>query len=415
MWFAFLLAFAAQGADDPRRSPVVIAVERATPAVVTIEVEVPTSSPFFFFNDGTDASEGSGVIIADNGVVLTNAHVVDGARSITVHDSNGRDWPAQLVALESDLDLAVLQLEGASHLPVIDVADSDDLLLGQSVIAIGNPYGLGLTVSTGVLSSTGREVMVGGGVTQTYLQTDAAINPGNSGGALVDIHGRLIGINTFIHASGEGIGFAIPVNRATKIATDLLEYGDVRAPWLGLDLVDLTRRQFLGTMLEEGAMQVSRVHKDGPAFEAGIKPGDLLWRIDGRPVGNRADLNAFLAAKSPGAAFTLDVVREGDSASHKLTSATVPEGIGQATVDRILGVEVEESAGAVLITAAAEAGAWARARLREGDLILAVDGIRVIDPLDLSTAMQRVKARHSPYALFTVRRGNHRGTVQVAL
>lgn len=202
-----------------RRTPVVEAVERATPAVVTIETQVSQSSPFAaLYGAPRSSSAGSGVVIDSDGVVLTNAHVVEGALSIEVHTNDGRSWPAVVLAMESELDLAVLRLEGARDLPQIAMADSDALLLGEPAIAIGNPYGLGLTVSTGIVSSVQRDVEIRSGLYQSYIQTDAAINPGNSGGALVNIHGELIGINTAIRADAEGIGFAIPVNRARKIA-----------------------------------------------------------------------------------------------------------------------------------------------------------------------------------------------------
>jgi S1-C subfamily serine protease len=196
-----------------RSNPVVEVAARAAPAVVSIGCEVPTQSPFQIFYSGrsTSTSQGSGAVIRADGVVLTNAHVVEGATRITATLPDETSYEATVVGLDSELDLAVLQLEGAQGLPTIPLGSSSDLLLGETVIAIGNPFGLGHTLTTGVVSSRSRTLEVGERVFQDYVQTDAGINPGNSGGPLLNIHGELIGINTAIRRDAENIGFAIPV------------------------------------------------------------------------------------------------------------------------------------------------------------------------------------------------------------
>lgn len=404
----------ALGAD--RRTPVVIAVERATPAVVTIETEVAQSSPFSaFYGPQVAQSAGSGVIIDPDGIVLTNAHVVGGAISITVHTNDDRTWPADVVAMDGDLDLAVLQLEGAALLPTIPIGDSDALLLGETVLAIGNPYGLGLTVSTGVIGSVRRDVEIRSGLFQSYIQTDAAINPGNSGGALVDINGNLIGINTAIRADAEGIGFAIPVNRARKIASDMLAFGTVRAPWLGLDLVDVNPRRLAGTPLEKGAVRVARTWRGGPADKAGIRTGDLVFRVDGRAVASRADLNAQLAERTPGARVEIALLRERTVLEVDLVSADAPADLGRVAVRDVLGVTLTPAPQGLQVAAATPSGTWAQANLRVGDLIVAADGQRLSSLRQLEEAIQRAKARHRGSVLFTVRRGRYQGTLEVGV
>ncbi|MCB9681020.1 MAG: trypsin-like peptidase domain-containing protein [Alphaproteobacteria bacterium] len=415
---ACLVAFASATsarADDPlRRTPVVVAVERATPAVVTVRVEIQRQSPFFPGAVSSDTSEGSGVIIGRDGVVLTNAHVVAGARSINVHLLDGRAFEADVVAQDPSIDLAVLNLTGAHGLPVIPVGDSSDLLLGEPVIAIGNPFGLGLTVSTGVVASTGRDVNVGDGPVQTYIQTDAAINPGNSGGALVNIHGELIGINTFIHQAAEGIGFAIPVNRARKISEDLISFGEVQLPWLGMSVVDVPRRRLRGA-LADGAMLVQRVHDGGPASAAGIVPGDLVYELDGHRVSTRADLNARLSELTPGVTVKLGVAHDDALGTRSVATRKAPGDLGAAVLRDALAIHVVPARGGLQVDKAGRGGTWVNAGLAVGDLIIGVDGQRVRSEEELVRLLQQARARHRGSAWFTVARGNARGTVEIGL
>jgi serine protease Do len=414
MWLSIVLV-ASFAAD--RRTPVVEAVQAATPSVVALEVEIPTQSPFTFFGGGgvqLASSQGSGVVIDPRGVVLTNAHVVQGATRIRAHTLDKRSFEATPIALDTELDLAVLQLEDASGLQAITVADSDALLLGETVIAIGNPYGLGLTVSTGVVASIDRQVEIHPGVYQNYVQTDAAINPGNSGGALIDIEGRLIGINTAIRAEAEGIGFAIPANRARKIADDLLLYGSVRAPWLGCDFSDISARKLAGTGLDRGALRVAAVHAGGPCAKAGIERGDLVFQIDGRPTASRADLNAWLASKKPGDRVVLEAVHRDAVVARELNTTDLPDDAGKTALAR-LGVKFTPLDRSLAVMEATAEGTFAQAGLRAGDVIVAVDGVRVTDEGTLLAALSRAKARHQPGSLFTIRRGRVQGHVPVGV
>jgi serine protease Do len=412
LWWTLV---AAQAAD--RRTPVVEAVQTAAPTVVAIETEVTVANPFPLWGPAQfeTTSQGSGVVIDPSGIVLTNAHVVQGANEITVHFSDGEHYVAQVVGLEADLDLAVLRLEQARDLPTIALGDSDDVLLGETVIAIGNPYGLGQTVSTGVVSSVSRGVEIQQGIVQDYVQTDAAINPGNSGGALVNLDGQLIGINTAIHAQGQGIGFAIPVNRAEKVASDLLLYGKVKVPWLGVDLGDISNKRLAGTPLEEGAVVVNRVHEDGPASSSGLQDGDLLYKADGRPIHSRADLNAYLAQKAPGESVQVSLYRGTKPMKISLKTSEFPDNLVDRVIADVLGIEVSSQKGRLLVGDISNTGTWAGAGLRSGDVILAVNGSAVRKPEDLRAALSEAKSGHRSSATFTIARGNHRGSVTLRI
>ncbi len=412
IWWTLVAAHAAD-----RRTPVVQAVETAAPAVVAIETEVTVANPFPLWGPAhfETTAQGSGVVIDATGIVLTNAHVVQGANEITVHLSDGTQYKAQVVGLEADLDLAVLRLEDAQGLPTISLGGSDEVMLGETVIAIGNPYGLGQTVSTGVVSSVSRGVEIQQGIVQDYVQTDAAINPGNSGGALVNLDGELIGINTAIYAQGQGIGFAIPVDRAEKVASDLVLYGKVKVPWLGVDLGDISNKRLAGTPLEEGAVVIKRVHEDGPAASSGLQDGDLLYKADGRPIHSRADLNAYLAQKAPGEKVQVSLYRGTKPMKLGLKTSEFPDNLVDRVMTDVLGIQVSSLKGALVVGDVTNTGTWAGAGLRSGDVILAVNGSAVHKPEDLRSALSEAKSGHRSSATFTVARGNHRGSVTLRI
>ncbi len=382
--------------------------------MVTIATQtVSAGGPFGTSRRGEGV--GSGVIVDASGVVLTNAHVVDGATSIAVTTADGRRWNAEPMALEPDLDLAVLRLEGASGLPVVPMADSDALLLGETAIAIGNPYGLGLTVSTGVVASIRRDVEVRPGLWHSYVQTDAAINPGNSGGALIDLDGRLMGINTAIRADAEGIGFAIPVNRAAKVVRDVMAYGQVRAPWLGFDVQDVSPRRLVGTPFTKGALWVAAVHPGGPAQLAGVQPGDLVVAVDGRPVASRADLENFLADRGPEGRLAVTVLRSGVTLDPVLTTTLPPPLIGRYVVDKVWRIGLRESADGLIISSVDPTGALAGLGVAAGDVLWGLDGQRIIGRATLDARVGAAKARHRPSVLLTVARGRVRGSADVPI
>jgi len=366
-------------------------------------------SPFAMLGSYDASSQGSGVIIHDSGLVLTNAHVVDGASSVTAHTMDGASYEAMVVAVEPDLDLAVLKLRDAEGMRAIELATEQPLILGEPAIAIGNPYGLGLTVSTGVVSSSLREIETREGVSQSFVQTDAAINPGNSGGALVDINGALIGINTAIYPAGQGIGFAIPVDRAWKVAGDLLTYGSLRAPWLAVDLDDIDPYLLRGTALEgeAGAVVVTRVHN--PAM--GLKVGDVLFRVDERPVRSRADLNTYLGGRSPGDSLDVSLYRDKALIQAPVGTTEIPKDIGATILTEVVGANVALTRKGLAIASLDKKGSAAGGGLQVGDLLLSVDGVTVKDSEGLAEVLARAKANHRATVYVLVRRGPIRGGV----
>jgi serine protease DegQ len=256
---------------------------------------------------------GSGVIISEDGYVLTNNHVVEGAGVIAVALGEGKPAPAKLVGTDPETDLAVLKIE-ARELAPIGLGDSDALQVGDVVLAIGNPFGVGQTVTQGIVSGTGRN-RVGINTFENFIQTDAAINPGNSGGALVDTGGRLVGINTAIlspSGGSLGIGFAIPVRTATDVMGQLIREGRVARGWIGVEALDLTPQlaRDLGVRAGAGAV-LARLLRGGPAERAGMRAGDVVVGLDGKPVVDTRDLVNGTAAIRPGDRARFAVLRAG--------------------------------------------------------------------------------------------------------
>ncbi|MED5261198.1 MAG: trypsin-like peptidase domain-containing protein, partial [Myxococcota bacterium] len=310
-------------AEDPflRRTATVRAAERVGPAVVNITTErvVRTPNPFAamfnnpnferFFRDfggpqqqtQTVQNLGSGVIFDNQGHVLTNAHVVMAASRVKATLADGREFEARLIGADPNNDLAVLQIETDERLPWIAPGTSADLMVGEPVIAIGNPFGLENTVTTGVISATDRSVRVAEGVFfHGFLQTDAAINPGNSGGPLLNAEGAPIGINTAVHG-GQGIGFAIPIDTAQRVVAELLEHGEVVPVWLGLQFqnLDPSLREVMQLPAGMSGALVSGVRGDSPAHEAGILRGDIITAFESRPLKEARRFFEMLATVTP--------------------------------------------------------------------------------------------------------------------
>jgi serine protease DegS len=306
-------------------------VARAAPAVVNImtsrTIEVPhplTGNPdlqrFFqdsphSFEDREQASLGSGVIMTGAGHILTNHHVIEKAEAIAVVLANGDAHPAEIIGIDPDTDLAVLRIV-ASNLTAASIGRSRDLLVGDVVLAIGNPFGVGQTVTQGIVSATGRTEL-GINLFEDFIQTDAAINPGNSGGALINALGELVGINTaiFTRSGGShGIGFAIPVDLARDVMSEIIERGHVARGWLGIEVqaMDRALAESFGLDHSRGVL-IAGILRGGPAASAGLQPGDVIVRLDGQRVDNTRQALNIIARKRPGEAIGVEVQRDGES------------------------------------------------------------------------------------------------------
>lgn len=334
----------------PNQGPVSYsaAVQRAAPAVVNIHTaKVVTERPRILFDDplfqrffgdalrGTprqrlQTSLGSGVIVSRDGYILTNFHVIDGADEIQIGLQNGETFRARVIGHDADTDLAVLKIE-QSDLTPIPFGESEPLAVGDVVLAIGNPFGVGQTVTMGIVSATGRS-QLGISPLENFIQTDAAINPGNSGGALINAYGQLIGINTAIFSksgASHGIGFAIPAQIARDVLQEIIQTGDVVRGWIGVETQDLTSElaDAFGVKLKQGIV-VTGIYRDSPAQAAGLLPGDILTELelDGRTqkLNESHDLHGWVLAKTPGVGFMLHGLRDGKRQQWNLRSVARP-------------------------------------------------------------------------------------------
>jgi len=399
--------------DAVRRTPVVQVVDRVSPAVVNIAAEsiVRDADPFFgrFFGGRSRKTQslGSGLIVDAKGVVVTNAHVIEGASRIVVTTLDGRELEADVIGSDRDADLAVLKVT-ATGLPAVPLGKSADLLMGETVIAVGNPFGLGHTVTTGVLSARGRAVPTESGEAAytDFLQTDASINPGNSGGPLVNLAGQVIGVNTAIVRGASGIGFAIPADRAQRIVEDLLRFGELQPLWTGLRLVtvdpELARRE--GFAAARGAL-VERVYDGSPADRAGLRAGDLVVAVGGKPLAAREDLTTAFYSVAAGTPVLLEVRRGNDTLKLSLQAMRPPTGLGARVLERSVGLAVEARRGALVVTDVAPDSAADRKGLRPGDLVLSANGQRVADVEALGREVLRGLDRGG--VLLVVQRGRY--------
>lgn len=406
-----------------RRSAVVDTVAEAGPAVVNIRTEQIVqrrSSPFFgfgdsFFNDffrqfsqtrsyRTQAL-GSGAIIDSRGYLVTNAHVVEKASKIFVALSGERqEREATLIGLDPGTDLAVIKLDAERELPSLAFADYDDLLLGETVIAIGNPLGLENSVTTGVVSAPRRRMPDGQGGVAVFIQTDALINPGNSGGPLLDINGRLIGINTAIAEQAQGIGFAIPVKVVRRVVADLISYGRRRSGYTGILPGEVSR-----TMVRSrgaGGALVTEIDLGSPAAEAGIHLADVILEVDRVQIDSASEYLALLRTYPPGSNILLTLLR-GEEEMHKtLSLAELPAGYAMSYLERIFGLLVEEDRQGLVIVKVLPRSLAAQIELRPGDRITELEGSRVDNLQALSARVEETLGRLPlRFTLFRGQRG----------
>ena len=318
------------------------AARQASPAVVSIVTSSTAASnphmrdPWFryFFGDRQaqpQSGVGSGVIVSPEGYILTNNHVIDRMDDIEVILTDGRKASAKVIGTDPDTDLALLKIS-LDKLPVIVLGQTQNLQVGDVVLAIGNPFGVGQTVTSGIVSALGRS-QLGINTFENFIQTDAAINPGNSGGALIDVNGHLMGINTAIYSrsgGSMGIGFAIPISTAKQVMQDLLKNGKVIRGWIGVEPQDMSAELAesfqlpkSGQVLPSGVV-ITGVLKNGPAANAGIRPGDVIVKVAGQPVGNVTELLVQVASLKPGEPAEVKVWRRQGEISLRLTPAERP-------------------------------------------------------------------------------------------
>ncbi|RYF08756.1 MAG: Do family serine endopeptidase [Comamonadaceae bacterium] len=332
-----LIEAPASPAGQPAAGSFSGAARKAAPAVVSINTSKAVRHPrsndpwfqFFFGDQGTQQAQtglGSGVIISPDGYILTNNHVVEGADEIEVTLTDSRRARASVIGTDPDTDLAILKVD-LDKLPVIVLGNSDQLAVGDQVLAIGNPFGVGQTVTSGIVSALGRS-QLGINTFENFIQTDAAINPGNSGGALVDVNGNLMGINTAIYSrsgGSMGIGFAIPVSTAKLVLDGIVRDGQVTRGWIGVEPNDLSPElaETFGVKASEGVI-ITGVLQDGPAAQAGVRPGDVIVSVEDKPTHNVSALLTAVAALKPGTPANFQLQRGDARMELKVVPGTRP-------------------------------------------------------------------------------------------
>ncbi len=364
---------------------------------------------------------GSGFIVESNGKVVTNAHVVEGADEVKVKLSDDREFGAKVIGRDKRLDLAVLQLQGAKELPVVALGSSDALRVGEYVVAIGNPFGLGDTVTMGIVSAKSRAI--GAGPYDDFIQTDASINPGNSGGPLFNLHGQVVGINTAINPNGKGIGFAIPSDALRDVLPQLETTGHVARGRLGVSIqpVDAPLAKALGLDHARGAL-VGEVETDGPAAKVGMRSGDVILSIDGTDVPRSQDLPRMVARHAPGSTVKVAVLRERATKTFDITLDALREQAGGGTMDTDddssphgatpgqgagLGLSLGDGVDGGAEVRRVTPGSDASEELRPGDVIVEVNRVRVANADDAVRQM-RATAPGEPVLLkVRSRDGNH--------
>ena len=448
---ALVVLFAAFGGlEASAQSSYADVLSRVTPAVVTVRasrrareaqqlpfMDDPALRELFGerFRQQAPRSEerverglGSGVVVSADGYILTNHHVVDGAEEIRVELNDGRTLPAKVVGSDAPSDLAVLKVEAAG-LPVLPLGDSDKARVGDVALAVGNPLGIGQTVTSGIISAKGRTTGLSDGSFEDFIQTDAAINRGNSGGALVNTAGELIGINSQIFSptgGNIGIGFAIPSNMAKDVMGQLIKTGRVRRGMLGVNIQNVTAdlAASLGMGQARGAI-VSGVQPGGPADRAGVKRGDVITAFNGTPVTDNNTLRNAVARTQPGSTATLNVSRDNREQQLRVTLGELPADSARAAREGGEGPAHEDAGGlgltvqpvspalvqrfnlkgatqGLVVTDAAQAGAGAEAGLQPGDVIEEVNRQPVRTVAELQAALKVAGARP---ALLLVNRG----------
>ena len=413
--------------EFPRRNAVVRAVERTGPSVVNISTEkiiVQRFDPFYglqdnlfepFFRDFFGRyghqrkvrthSLGSGVILDENGYIVTNEHVIRRASRIQVTLADKTELEAKLVSADPENDLAVLKIPPSSKLVSAPIGISSDLMIGETAIALGNPFGLENSVSVGVISATNRSITVDQNVVyRDFIQTDAAVNPGNSGGPLLNINGEVIGINTAVYAEGQGISFAIPVNKVMSTLEELLDYRMLKEIWIGVQVQQLTPEMSQKLDYKGRGIIVSDVISKSPASGAGLQEWDIITRVNSEPVKTVLDFKKKILALNRGDKVKVDYMRSSTTQSTSITLEAVPKpsaaeltlkklGLKVQTVNRQLAKRLRlRTSQGLLITEIERNGPAHRARFHAMDVIIQIDRFRISNTEQLGRLLQYVSA-----------------------
>ena len=423
-------------ASDPflRQNTTVLVVKEIGPSVVNITTERIIASrnpfprggnPFFdsFFRDffeprlpQTVQSLGSGVLIDAEHHILTNEHVVARASRIRVSFADGTEFDATLVGADPNNDIAVLKIDTDERLPWLKPGRSNDLMVGESVIAIGNPFGLSNTVTTGVISALNRSIRTEDFVYHGFLQTDASINPGNSGGPLVNAEGELIAINTAVYGGAQGIGFAIPIDIAKRVVDELIEHGELTPTWLGLDFQDLEPNLAAAMNLPEnlGGALVNRVREDSPAQRANLRRGDVVTRFDDRPIESARSFYEMLEISVTGQDLQIEIWRAGRLQTVAVKLEELPLRQVARLVNEMLGMKLQpRKGGGYTVDSVREGSGSARIGIARGDLVLAINGTTLADGDALRRSVLSLRGR--PHALVVVQREGARYHVTIPL
>lgn len=427
-------------AEYERKSPVVNAVQNVSPAVVNISSEYEVykhSNPFSsfgidpgfdsFFRDFFDnrfdqkykrSSLGSGVIIdGKRGFILTNTHVINRTGTITVILKDEREYKAKVVGADTDSDLAVLKISSSENLPSIEMGSSDDIMIGETVIAIGNPFGFSNTVTTGVISAVNRSIKTEERIFHDFIQTDASINPGNSGGPLLNINGELIGINTAIYSKAQGIGFAIPINKAKRIVFDLIRYGEVVDVWVGVIIqnLELKLASYLKVPGNKGVI-IKSVESDSPAEKAGLTSGDIILSIENRKINSYQDYYKTIDNYSSENTVNITLWRNGKKMAVPVALSVFPMKMAMDLAYRLMGIRVKnfsptynkyyndnEKKGVVIYDVSKGSYLY-NIGVRPGDIILQIDEITINNIENFKKTVIKYRKKNSVVIL--VQRGN---------
>ena len=424
-------------AQDPflRRTATVEVVNSAGPAVVSITTEkrVEAADAFGsrrrnpqlnrYFSDLFEphrregrTSLGSGVIISESGLILTNEHVVTGASHIEISLADGRSFSARVIGADPTNDVAILKAETDENLPWIPPGESADIMVGEPVIAIGNPFGFSNTVTTGVVSAVDRSPRGSFQTFHGFIQTDASINDGNSGGPLLNAEGSMIGINTLVYENSEGIAFAIPIDVAKRVMQELIEHGEVPPVTLGLEFqrMDPALSEVIGLPGSVGGALVNRVHPGGSADSAGLRRGDVLTAFGGIRIEDARHLFDMLQTLIPDQNVRLEIWRDDHFETVEVVARKIPDNVAGQLAHRLLGVDLRwQEPGYYGVSRVRNGSPAHQNSVRKGDLLLAVNGLALEDEDSLKRAMLSLRGRDR--ALIMVQRGAGRYSLSIPL